>query len=192
MIKCLEYLIMTDIVLDPSPLPLPTSTAPHILMELELKDIHNSQSLAENFDLVDCSVVAFTHSAIGDVGPFNSEGRLILEDIDADQDLVPLLRSWEGSSLTVKGCPSFNDTGLHMMTPREDSVRNCAYDMAELIIVDCPNFSFAALRQLVSAKLNSANGPDIQSIAVDGHASVISAEDYQWLSENVDEFYTKP
>jgi hypothetical protein len=188
-IKDLRYLEMTDLTLDPSPLPLPTATKRPILSGLHLKDIHNSKSLAEIFDFfTHTSEITVTHSAIGDVGPFNSKGCLTLEDIDADQDLVPLLRNWEGYYLTVKGCPSFNDTVLHMMAPREDGAHNCAHYMAKLVISDCPNFSVAALKQLVSAKLNAADVFAIESLQVSGRAPDISAGDRQWLTEKVDMF----
>jgi hypothetical protein len=184
-----EYLNMIDLILDPSPLPLPTLTVRPYAMELRLEDIHNSQSLAEIFHLLpENSTVTLFHSAIGDVGPFNSEGHLILKNIHADEDLVPLLRFWEGCSLTVNHCPSFNDTVLHMMAPREDNIRNCAYDMVDLTIMDCPNFSVAALKQFVSAKSSVADRPGIQSLQVFSDVPAISDEDCRWLSENVDNF----
>jgi hypothetical protein len=82
----------------------------------------------------------------------------------------------------VKRCPSFNDTVLHMMTPREDGTHNCARNMVSLTIVDCQNFSVAALRQLVSAKSR------VESLRVFGRAPVISDEDFWWLSENTGYF----
>jgi hypothetical protein len=189
MIKDLQYLGMTDLTLDPSPLPLPTSTEWPLLMELRLQDMHNSPSLVEIFDVFrHASNITFTHSAIGDAGPFNWDGYLTLEEIDADQDFVPLLHNWEGHYLTVKGCPSFNDTVVHMMAPREDGTHHCARYMTELVIWDCPNFSVAALRQLVNAKLNAADGFAIESLRVSGRAPVISLEDHQWLCENTDSF----
>jgi hypothetical protein len=64
MIKHLRFLDMTDLILDPSPLPLSTSTGPPRLTQLLLKDIHNSQSLTEIFgaftDVLDINLV---HSA---------------------------------------------------------------------------------------------------------------------------------
>jgi hypothetical protein len=189
MMKDLQYLDMADLTLDPSPLPLPPSAEWPFLMELQLKDIHNARSLTDIFDILTNTInVTVTHSAIGDAGPFNSEGHLTLEDIDADQDLVPLLRNWEGYDLTVEGCPSFNDTVLHMMAPREDGTHNCAHYMAELVILDCPNFSVAALKELVSAKLNAADGFTLESLRVSGRAPYISAEDYQLLTEKVHRF----
>jgi hypothetical protein len=57
--------------------------------------------------------------------------------------------------------------------------------MAELVILDCPNFSVAALKQLVGAKLNAADGLTLESLQVSGRAPHISAEDHQWLTEKV-------
>jgi hypothetical protein len=118
-IKDLQCLDMADLTLDPSPLALLALAEWPFLMDLQLKDIDNARSLTEIFDLFTNTInVTVTHSTIGDAGPFNSEGHLTLEDIDADQDLVPLLRNWEGYYLTVEGCPCFNDTVLHVMAPR--------------------------------------------------------------------------
>jgi hypothetical protein len=188
MMKDLEDLDMTDLTLHPSPLPLPTSTVRPPLTDLRIREVRNSQSLAEIFDVLGhASDISLTHSAIGDAGTFNPDGRLSLQDIDADQDLVPLLRNWEGYCLTVKDCPSFNDTVLHVMAPGEDGSHNCAHYMTQLVILDCSNFSVAALRQLVRAKLNA--GHELQTLAVDGDAPVISDEDHEWLCESIDDFY---
>jgi hypothetical protein len=184
--ECLDSLQMTDLILDPSPLPLPASTVPD-LISLELEDIHDSQSLAEIFDvLTNASKITVTHSATGYIARFH-RGNLTLEDFDEDQDLVPLLRCWQGFHLTVKRCPGFNDAVLRMMTPREDGTHNCAQDMVKLVIVSSPNYSVAALKQLVSAKLN---GRAIESLRVSRDGPVISFEDYWWLSENTDFGYT--
>jgi hypothetical protein len=63
------------------------------------------------------------------------------------------------------------------MAPREDSIRNCAYYVAGLTIVDCQNFSVAALKQLVSAKLHAADGRELRTLRLYGHAPVMSIED---------------
>jgi hypothetical protein len=77
-----------------------------------------------------------------------------------------------------------------MMAPGEDGAYNCAQHMGKLVILDCPNFSVSALKQLVRAKLN---GLAIDLLKVSGRAPVISVEDYLWLSENTDRFnYTRP
>jgi hypothetical protein len=193
MIDYLPLLNLTDLILEPSPLPLPTLTEPPLLSELQLENIHNSQSLAEIVGfLTNANDITVTHSTIGDTGPFNWDGSLTLEDIDADQDLVPLLRSWEGVVLVVERCPSFNDAVLLMMAPREDGARNCAHFMTELSILDCPNFSVTALKQLVIAKLHDADGLAIESLRFSGWPPFISAEDRQWLSQLVDEFDYSP
>jgi hypothetical protein len=191
-IDYLAFLGVIDLILEPSPLLLPTLAVMFILPELQLKNIHNSQSLTEILGfLATTSEITITHSAIGDAGPFNSEGSLTLEDIDADQDLVPLLRSWGGRSLAVKGCPSFTDTVINMMT-REDGTRNCARVMTKLSISDCPNFSVAALKQLVNAEWHADDGLAIDSLLVSGRAPFFSAEDCQWLSQFVFEFDYSP
>jgi hypothetical protein len=188
MIDDLQYLDMTDLILEPSPLPLPTSTEGLCLTELRLYDMHNPQPLVEIFDLLPrSSVVIIANSAIGDAGPIKSDGHLTLEDIDADQDLVPLLRSWEGSYLSVSSCAGFSDTLLRTMAPRKDNIRNCAHDMTGLTIIDCSNFSVAELKQLVSAKLDAADGRRLRTLRFYGDVPVISEEDIEWFCENVDE-----
>jgi hypothetical protein len=46
----LEYLVLTDLILDPSPLPLPTLTVRPEVMQLRVEDFHNSQSLTTSSD----------------------------------------------------------------------------------------------------------------------------------------------
>jgi hypothetical protein len=60
--------------------------------------------------------VTLTRCAVGHPRrPFNRDGRLYLQDIEAGEDLVPLLRCWHGDDLYVDNCPGFNDIVLDMM-----------------------------------------------------------------------------
>jgi hypothetical protein len=92
--------------------------------------------------------------------------------------------------LDVGACPGFNDAVLQMMALREDGIRSCASEMVQLTIVNCPNFSIDALRHLVNARVSTPDGRQIEALQILDRVSVISDEDRQWFSTNVDEFYT--
>jgi hypothetical protein len=76
---------MADLILNPSPLPLPISTVPpSCLTQLILIDIHNPWTLTEIFNVPTITNnVSVTHSAIGYAGPFHSQSEecITLEDM---------------------------------------------------------------------------------------------------------------
>jgi hypothetical protein len=128
-------------------------------------------------------------------GPFNWEGWLTLRDIEADEDLVPLLHCWHGEHLYVENCPGFNDAILNMMATVEDEEYSCAPYMGDLNIADSPNFSGAALRCLVSARFEVVDGracPGIGEICVSGLAPDILTEEYQQILQYVYQFDYDP
>jgi hypothetical protein len=136
--------------------------------------------------------IALTSCAMGHPrGPFHWEGGLTLRDIEAHEDLAPLLRCWLGEYLYVENCPGFNDAILDMMATVEAEQFSCAPRMAHLDISDCPNFSAAALRRLVTARLQVHEGrtfPGFSVLCVSGLVPDISTEDQQYISQHVYEF----
>jgi hypothetical protein len=120
-------------------------------------------------------------------GPFNRDGGLTLQDIEADEDLVPLLRCWHGEHLYLEDCPGFNDVVLDMMTATEPDGYLCAPYMRKLVIADSPNFTATALRRLVSARF-----PGISNLRVHGLAPNISIEERKQISQYVYEFTYDP
>jgi hypothetical protein len=111
-------------------------------------------------------------------------------EIDADQDLVPLLRAWDGHDLNICNCSCFNDTVLNMMgTKKENGEFVCASGAYYLLISNCPKFSVAALKRLVAARLEyTPYTGRVEAIHVDGDVPVLSAEDRLWFKGRVPEF----
>jgi hypothetical protein len=108
-----------------------------------------------------------------------------------DQNLPPLLYAWEGDSLQVINCPSFNDAVLDIMGDY-DYDNACFFGASRassLEIHDCLYFSGAALRCLVATRLNR---DEFTTVEVSGHAPEITAEDVEWLSQNVNRFVYNP
>jgi hypothetical protein len=111
----LQFLNMADLALHPSPTHTMDCMREDSLY-LKLSDIHNFESIAAIFSVLGGSTdITLTRCTMGDPGPFNADGKLTLRDIDADQNLVPLLHAWEGDTLQVINCPGFNDVVLDMM-----------------------------------------------------------------------------
>jgi hypothetical protein len=136
--------------------------------------------------------ISLTRCAIGQPkGAFNWDGRLTLCDIEADEDLVPLLCCWEGGDLSVDNCPGFNDAVLDLMATVVAGKYVCAPRVGDLDITDCPNFSAAALMRLVSARLEVSNGriyPGFIGVCISGLAPDISTEDQEQISQHVYQF----
>jgi hypothetical protein len=106
---------------------------------------------------------------------------------------MPLLHLWEGDSLQVINCPSFNDVILDLMGEyhEETGYYVCASFADSLQIQDCLHFSGAALRRLVAAALDKA-GDEYHRVEISGRAPEITAEDVEWLSQNVNRFLYNP
>jgi hypothetical protein len=130
--------------------------------------------------------------------------RLTLYDIE-DDGLGALLAHWDGEDLHIHNCPSFNDDVLETMTNTytDDVSAPC---MTKLTISDCPNFSVAALRELVDCRSKGPLGGDpgdegwyegnmddydmspIKQLVVSGSGPTISREDSLWFKANLDVF----
>jgi hypothetical protein len=188
--KKLECLDIYDVALRPT-VPLPV---PHMFLRLstlELSDFPDFMAIDDMFAVLHYTIeVKLTRCTIGSTTRFGAGGPLDLNEIDADQDLAPLLRAWDGYNLSIHSCPCFNDIVLDMMgTKKEDGEYVCASGAYNLFVSDCPNFLVAALKRLVAARLDAPPyaGP-FQMIHVCGDASILSAEDRLWFNERVPEF----
>jgi hypothetical protein len=192
----LGALRINDLSLQPSPYNLVVAFPPGPGGYIQLSQIHDFRFIADMLDLLHVAInINLTRCAMGlPRGRFNAGGSLTLRDIEADEDLMPLLRRWDGVRLYVDNCPGFNDIVLDVMTT-VDAEYFCAPFMAQLDIADCPNFSVAALKRLVSAKLQFVDGgtqPGIRKLRVSGLAPDISIEDQQQISQHVYEFDYDP
>jgi hypothetical protein len=119
---------------------------------------------------------------------FGLGGCLELDRIDENEDLIPLLCSWQGDSLVVKKCPGFNDSILEMMCAQEDGDYICAMNMDHLEIVDCPDVSVGALRRLVNTLCRPSAEPRLEVVRVYGLVAHFSQEDISWFETNVEQF----
>jgi hypothetical protein len=190
----LQFLNMADLTLRPSP----THTMGGVwnyLLKLKLNNIHPSKSIAAMLDVLENAIdITLTHCPIGDPESFNLDGKLTLQDIDAGQDLVPLLSAWEGNTLRVVNCPSFNDVVLATMGTYNEAGECflCASRAHSLQIRDCLHFSGVTLRRLVAARLHQDGFNKFIRVEASGRAPEIAAEDVQWLSQNVNMFSYSP
>jgi hypothetical protein len=187
----LRRLDISDVVFHPSPFP---ATADISLdpSHLQLRNINSFESITAIFEILgDTPNITVTHCPIGDPGPFNYNGELTLRDIDEDQDLVPILHSWEGRILRVINCPSFNDAVFDMMNAyvEEDGIRTYAHAnyASKLYIQDCLNFSAAALMRFITNRSG-----DHLVVRISGRAPDIGDDDLTWLSESLDDFLYEP
>jgi hypothetical protein len=187
----LQILHINDVTLRPiAPHPVPHTLLS--LASLDLIDFPDFMPIDEILHVLhDVIEIKFTRCALGGTRSFSHGGLLELNEIDVDQDLVPLLRTWEGYNITIRDCPSFNDIVLDMMGSREENGEYvCAPGAFKLLIVDCPNFSVAALKRLVAARLDAPPYTgQFEMIEVLGDVPVLSAEDRLWFDEKVLEFY---
>jgi hypothetical protein len=194
----LAVLRINDLSLHPSPSPLAVTLPlyPHG-DGIKFSHIHDFKPIADILDLLpDHLDISLTRCVMGHPRRyFNREGHLTLRDIEADEDFVPLLRCWAGEDLTVENCPGFNDTVLHLMGTVVAGTYFCAPRMIQLIITNCPNFSAAALKRFVSARLKADGGriyPGIDTVCIYGLAPDISTEDQQQISQHAFYFEYEP
>jgi hypothetical protein len=184
----LKLLKISNVALAPVPSRLPTPSSPRCLVRLELIDIHTFETFAEILGALGHIPELFvTRCAIGDPGiPFG--GDLTLEDIGADQNLIPLLRRWEGEYLRIVNCPNFDDAVfLNMMVSNDAGNMSAARHLTSMSIEDCDEFSGASLRRLIDAR--RLLGHEITHVYIYGRAPEISAEDHEWLSQNLRRFH---
>jgi hypothetical protein len=178
----------------PSPLPL--------LKDLHLYNINSGnrrfRPIADIFEFLDdprdvrisrCPI-GFMERMIGHVddqvdpdvirdNPHEPITGLELVRIDNDsQDFISFLDCWSGGVLSFISCPGFNDNVLdEMASPSEDGGFQCAPELINLTIIDCPDFSVAALKRLVSARDGL-----VQWLTIGGHAPYFSLEDKAWFN----------
>jgi hypothetical protein len=122
--------------------------------------MHDSRVMFQMTDLIgprELSFIrcSFTHIA----GPFTRfgspefGGTLLLEEIN--QDIAPLIRLFDGRHLTITRCPSFDDSVLGMMTgPAGNQALAWTRYLRMITLIDCPNFSIAALQRFVESRLH--------------------------------------
>jgi hypothetical protein len=190
----LESLCMSDLTLHPSTL---AATSPlNLEGNIQCNHTHHLELIADLLSLLPNYLdIILTRCAMGHPSrSFNWVGCLTLRD-QAGEDLIPFLRCWHGKSLVVENCLGFNDAVLDMMATFENGGFFCAPCMVDLDIVDCFNFSAAALKRLVSARYQVPDEDTdlvIHSVYVCGLAPDISAEEQRQISQYVGSFAYHP
>ena len=135
--------------------------------------------------------ISITHCAIRRISRhFNWDGRLTLRDIETDEDLIPLLRCWDGEVLILDNRPGFDDDALDLMAKVVDCRLYYAPRITELVVTDCSNFSADALVRCVSARMESRWR--IFCLRVTGLVPDISTVDRQRILQQVYEFEYAP
>jgi hypothetical protein len=172
---------------------------------LRLQDLHDFKDIIATFRILgDASETAFTRcavaGAIDGLWGFGIEGVVTLQDVGRDQNLVPLLSFFEGHTLEITNCPSFDDLVLAAMGTWKNGALACAPAVYSLSIhsTDNPTFSVTALKRLVDIKLAilpntgglsyGRNSGRFELLRVSGNAPYLSHEDRAWFTERVPQF----
>jgi hypothetical protein len=192
---------ITEVYLDPSPEELEIDLIHTEFLIFE--DMHDSQIIYQIMDWIDPREVSFIrctfeHDITDPSRRFGYPeygGALILQDID--QDIAPLIRAFDGYDLRITRCPTFDDYVLGMMTGPEGN-RSLAYAryLRSLTLIDCPNFSIAALQRLVESRLHlpchPGHGIDptseeirIQVLSLAGNLPSMSEAEGAWFEQHV-------
>ncbi|KAJ3517003.1 hypothetical protein NLJ89_g776 [Agrocybe chaxingu] len=94
-------------------------------------------------------------------------------------DLTHFLSLWDGNDLLIDECPGLTDDTLEHFAAQVGY-----FSMTVLRILDCPNFSVAALKRLVGARVLSAhiaNGEEMRTVDVTGNGPELSEDDRSWF-----------
>lgn len=141
-----------------------------------------------SLDFVSCSIPPipgpfFCHElSVRDVPAANT-----LSPDDDDESLYNLLRGWEGGSLELTACPSFNDEFIDWLTDESDGAGCAAYVIHSLFLNDCENFTVSAIQRLVTAVNNPARVKhwsivdEMTPLYVYGRGPPLEDEDISWF-----------
>ena len=101
---------------------------------------------------------------------------------------------WRGDELTIDRCPGFNDDTLDILSEISGYEDCChASRVRSLTILNCRNFSYQALKELVLRRKCMAPILDfveeIEMLAVRGKVPRITKEELEWFEGNVPSVY---
>ena len=120
----------------------------------------------------------------GDELQMENTTRLYLEDLHpAHGDLARFLRGYTGVHFSVTRCSSFTDQVLKELK----NGRHPHYSR-QLTIVDCENFTVAALKGLVASQCEYRKGMRQNDCHVSGRVPDISEEDRKWFGRHLKNF----
>ncbi|KAF9455139.1 hypothetical protein BDZ94DRAFT_986211 [Collybia nuda] len=112
------------------------------------------------------------------MGRLPGTAALRLENIALSDSLPGHLKNWYGGVLTLVLCDGVNDEFLDMLG--SVSTFSGAPNLTKLTIVDCPNFTWEALKKMVEARGKAKKGA-IEDLIVRGRGPTIDADEASWL-----------
>jgi hypothetical protein len=201
----LTTLCIDDVHLDESPTPILDDDGEldfDDLCELEmltLKNMHNTKQILDFF-----GGSPNLHIARCRLHPdYTVYHVLSLKEIDKSENLVAFLRTCHTEKLIVDDCPGFGDAVLHAMTIPDPGAQAvpwtlpyCAQSVQDLSILNCPDFSISALKQLVeTTRINMPYGltlPPIHAVQLSGRVPEVSSENREWFKGRLSEFSYNP
>jgi hypothetical protein len=199
----LKSLSINDVHLDESPTPvLDGEDEFEYYFNLEMMALNNMRSTScvkqilnffegsPNVHIVRCPLDPNTYCS----------GTLLLKEIDRGEDLVAFLRTCRTKKLIIDDCPGFGDAVLHGMTIPEPGagpwrLSYCARYVHGLLIINCPDFSVSALKQMVEARRIRSGRPQPPAIRVlhlSGRVPDVSSEDREWFKRRLSDFSYDP
>ncbi|KDR70778.1 hypothetical protein GALMADRAFT_144273 [Galerina marginata CBS 339.88] len=120
-------------------------------------------------DIVSDEILSFEDCAIPNISHLQYVRYIHLENIvdDQGQSLRNILAAWEGTSLSIQSCSSFDDTFLSWLSSVQEYIRIDtegnrvlikafpAENLTSLRITDCVNFTAPALMEVVKSRSDS-------------------------------------
>jgi len=122
------------------------------------------------------------------------EGPLTLMRIPVDHDLIPVLRSFTGTNLSLRDCPGFHARALRIMNlaPYQHHQIRCTPHVRRLHISNCPNICVNELKRLIEGRRMGLGGqPSITELHLYALPE-ISPRDVAWFKSKVQHFSYRP
>jgi len=119
---------------------------------------------------------------------------LILDALPRNARAQHIFQSWTGISLIVRGCDWFNDAFLECLFELGVNAEDCAAPRMRFIVIeDCTNFTFAALKHFIEERQAWARELEryygrtrsIISLIVSGKGPHLTNEESRWFEENI-------
>jgi len=115
---------------------------------------------------------------------------LTLKSLPMNSRFERCFQGWRGDELTIDRCPGFNDDTLDILA-EISGYEDCCYAsrVRSLTILNCRNFSYQALKELVLQRKRMAPILDfveeIKMLTVRGKVPRITKEELEWFEGNV-------
>jgi hypothetical protein len=169
--------------------------------ELELENMHNTECVWQILLFLQSPVVRITRCRLDP--DYHCHGCLYLKEIDGGEDLVAFLGDCAVGKLVIDDCPGFGDDVLYAMIPApqpetsDSTVSYCVPYVEYLWILNCPDFSISALKQVVETRRirdmsQLSQPPHICILQLSGCVPEVSPEDRDWFEGCLSQFIYNP